>query len=144
MNIIELQTFLQACMHAYIHVDIIYQRYLNSLLLTFFADGNHHHVLQKGMFAPSCFYRKLCSIYKIQHLEWLREREREREREEEGKSEEEKESEERGRRGKGKASCPSGMDVAPELTEFSPNFKAPVLAGYQLLATTSPGRLSKY
>ncbi len=69
--------------HACIHVDIICQRYLNSLLLTFFADGNHHHhhhVLQKDVFAPSCFYRKLCSIYKIQDLEWLRERERERER----------------------------------------------------------------
>jgi hypothetical protein len=99
-------------------------------------------------------YRKVCLLHHVFTENCVRfikysiwngsEREREREREEEGPSEEEKESEERGRRGKGKASCPSGMDVAPELTEFSPNFKAPVLAGYQLLATTSPGRLSKY
>jgi hypothetical protein len=79
MNIIELQTLLQACMHACTHVDIICQRYLNSLLLTFFADGNHHHTLQKGVFAPS-FFTENCVRF-IKYRIWngsLSERERER------------------------------------------------------------------
>ncbi len=87
--------------YACIHVDIkICQRYLNSLLLTFFADGNHH-VLQKGVFAPSCyvFTEKLCSIIKNTGFGMAR-WEREREGEEGKKREEEKESEEKGRRGK--------------------------------------------
>jgi hypothetical protein len=86
------------------------------------------------------FYRKVCLLLHhvftencvrfIKYRIWngsVKERERERERErEEGKREEERERERRkGKKRKGKASCPSGMDVAPELTEFSPNFKSP-------------------
>ncbi len=64
------------------HVDIICQRYLNSLLLTFFADGNHH-TLQKGVFATS-FFTEYCVRF-IKYMIWngpLSEREREREEEE--------------------------------------------------------------
>jgi hypothetical protein len=74
-------------------------------------------------------------------LEWLGEREREREkrgrRGRKRKRAKKREEEER------KGICPSGMDVAPELTELFSNLQSPVLAGYHLPATTGPGRLSK-
>jgi hypothetical protein len=82
------------------------------------------------------FYRKVCLLHHfftencvrfIKYRIWngsLSERERERKKREK-REEEEKERAKKGKKRKGKASCPSGMDVAPELTEFSPNFKKP-------------------
>ncbi len=57
----------------------------------------------------------------------MRERERERGRRgEEREKGRERESEEKAKKRKGERRiCPSGMDVAPELTEFSQNFKKP-------------------
>jgi septal ring factor EnvC (AmiA/AmiB activator) len=55
----------------------------------------------------------------------VRERERERKKREKREEEERKRERRKGKKRKGKASCPSGMDVAPELTEFSPSFKKP-------------------
>ncbi len=110
--------------HACIHVDIICQSYLNSLLLTFFADGNHH-VLQKVVFAPSCFYRKRCWIIKYRIWNgWVRERERERE---EGKREEREKRAKKGKKKRGKERhLPFGNGCGSGAHWVFSNFKSPV------------------
>ncbi len=140
MNIIELQTFLQACMHRcrYNIIDLqIKHKFVNMPKIFKFATLD---ILRRRK--PSCFVTERCvcsimflqkktcvSIIKLQDYgmaEWERDTEREGEEGKRGRRKRKRESEEKAKKRKGERRiCPSGMDVAPELTEFSQNFKKP-------------------